>query len=202
MADPTQSPPAAGARAVDTPEHGYGGAGSGRVGLLRNPRLAWAVAALAVLAAALFAFQWQVLAGHEEARLQAREAAEVMAAQITTFDGVEIDAFVERLRDLATGDYADQVAELFSPDFRAALRDNEVESVGEVVRSFVQELDGDEAEAFVIVRQTSINAELDEPVTDELRMELTLAHEDGRWLIDDVAVLGPSAAPLAAPGAE
>ncbi len=68
-----------------------------------------------------------------------------------------------------------------------------------MVRSFVQELDGDEAEVFVIVRQTSVNAVLDEPVTDELRMELRLARQDGRWLIADVAVLGPSPSPLAAP---
>lgn len=171
----------------------------GATRLLRDPRVAWAVAVLAVLAAAVSAYQWQSLAGEAHARVQAREAAEVMAARITTFEGAEIDQFVERVKGLATGEYADQVSELFGPDFRTALRDGEVESVGEVVRSFVQELDGDEAEVFVIVRQTSINAVLDEPVTDELRMELRLARQDGRWLIADVAVLGPSPSPLAAP---
>lgn len=171
-------------------------------GVLRDARVAWAVAVLALAVAAAFAVQWRSLAAEADARVQAREAAEVMAAQITTFEGAEIDTFVEDLRELATGAYADQVSELFNPDFRDALRENEVESVGEVVRSFVQELDGDEAEVFVLVRQTSINAVLDEPVTDELRMELTLAREDGRWLISDVAVLGPAPPALAPPAAE
>lgn len=171
-------------------------------GVLRDARVAWAVAVLALAAAAVFGVQWRSLAAEADARVQAREAAEVMAAQITTFEGAEIDAFVEDLRELATGAYADQVSELFNPDFRDALRENGVESVGEVVRSFVQELDGDEAEVFVLVRQTSINAVLDEPVTDELRMELTLTHEDGRWLISDVAVLGPAPPALAPPAAE
>lgn len=171
-------------------------------GVLRDARVAWAVAVLALAAAAVFAVQWRSLAAEADARVQAREAAEVMAAQITTFEGAEIDAFVEDLRELATGAYADQVSELFHPDFRDALRENEVESVGEVVRSFVQELDGDEAEVFVLVRQTSINAVLDEPVTDELRMELTLTREDRRWLISDVAVLGPAPPALAPPAAE
>lgn len=167
-----------------------------------DARLAWTVAFLALVVAGYSVVQWRSLAGEADARVQAREAAEVMAAQITTFDGAEIDAFVERLRGLATGDYADQVTELFGPDFRNALRDNEVESVGEVTRSFVQVLDGGEAEVFVIVRQTSVNAAQEDPVTDELRMELTLDRQDGRWLIADVAVLGPAPAAIAAPPVE
>lgn len=167
--------------------------------LLRDPRLAWAVAVLALLAAVASTIQWRSLAAEADAREDAREAAEVMAARITTFEGVAIDDFVDRLRDLATGDYADQVTTLFGPDFRQALRDHEVESVGEVVRSFVQALDGDDAEVFVLVRQTSVNAVVDEPVTDELRMELRLTRQEGRWLIADVAVLGPGSSPLPAP---
>lgn len=206
MAEPTPPPSTPGAHhddagAVDTLDRDVdetpAGQGAGPMRLLRDARLAWAVAMVAVLVAAFAAYQWRALAAEAEARVQAREAAEIMAARITTFDGAEIDQFVDRLRDLATGDYADQVTELFSPDFRDALRENEIESVGEVVRSFVQELDGDDAEVFVIVRQTSINAAVDEPVTDELRMELSLTREDGRWLIADVAVLGPSAGSLA-----
>lgn len=167
--------------------------------LLRDPRLAWAVALLALLAATVFAVQWRSLAVEADAREQAREAAEVMAARITTFEGATIDAFVDQLRDVATGAYAEQVATLFNPEFRDALRENEVESVGEVERSFVQQLDGDDAEVFVLVRQTSVNAVTDVPVTDELRMELHLTRQGGRWLIADVAVLGPDPSPLTAP---
>lgn len=177
---------------------GSGGAG----GVLRSARVAWAVAVLALLAAAVSGAQWQSLAAEARAREDAREAAEVMAAQVTTFEGATIDEFVEDVRALATGEYADQVTELFNADFREALRENEVRSVGEVTRSFVQDLDGDEAEVFVVVRQTSVNAVLDEPVEDELRMDLTLAREDGRWLVSDVAILGPTPPALPPPAAD
>lgn len=218
MAEPTEEPRGAASRpgsdaGVETLDHEAGPRGAvhgepeaGGVGrLLRNARVAWAVAVLALLAAVVFGVQWQSLAAEAEAREEAREAAEIMAAQVTTFEGATIDEFVEQLRGLATGEYAAQVTELFNAEFREALRENEVQSVGEVARSFVQDLDGDEAEVFVLVRQTSLNAALEAPVEDELRMDLTLEREDGRWLIADVAVLGPApagVAPAPAPDAD
>lgn len=213
MADPTEPPrtgplpPSGGESAgVETleriPEEEARNSGPGPRGLLRSARVAWAVAVLALLAAAVSGVQWQSLAAEARAREEVREAAEVMAAQVTTFEGATIDEFVAQLRDLATGEYADQVTELFNAEFRQALRDNEVRSVGEVTASFVQDIDGDRAEVFVLVRQTSTNAVLDEPVEDELRMDLTLAHEDGRWLVADVAVLGPEPPALPPPPAD
>jgi hypothetical protein len=188
------------AGAGDVPAAAIGGGTPGApAGALRDARVAWVVAVLAMVVAGIFGYQWWALAGEAEDREQAREAAEVMAARITTFEGVAIDDFVEQLGELATGDYARQVRELFSPDFRDALRDNEVESVGEVTRSFVQELDGYEAEVFVVVRQTSVNAVVRDPVVDELRMDITLAREGGRWLVADVGVLGPAPSPVTAP---
>lgn len=169
--------------------------------LLRDARVAWAVAALALVAAALMGVQWQALRAEAAARAEAREAAEVIAARVTTFEGATIEDFVSEVADLATGDYAEQVAELFDAEFRAALREGEVESVGQVLRSFVQRMEDGEAEVFVLVRQTSINAALEEPVEDELRMELTVVREDGRWLASDIAVLGPAAEGLAPPAA-
>lgn len=163
----------------------------GAPGLLRDVRVAWAVALLALLAAGFMALQWQSLRAEAIARDEAREAGEVIAARVTTFDGATIDEFVTKVRRRATGSYAEQVTELFDQDFRAALREGEVRSVGEVLRSFVQHLDGDDAELFVLVRQTSINAARDEPVEDELRMELTLQRVDDEWLAADIAVLGP-----------
>ncbi|HVL99899.1 MAG TPA: hypothetical protein VM324_11465 [Egibacteraceae bacterium] len=199
MAEPTSAPGPSGVETLETPRGGGEARKPGATGLLRDPRFVWAVAVIAVLAAAFSTFQWQVQAAEARAREEVREAAEVVAARVTTFEGAAIDEFVEELRALATDDYAAQVGELFSGEFRDALRDNEVESVGEVTRSFVQQLDGDEAEVFVLVRQTSLNASVEEPIVDELRMELTLVREAGRWLVADIAVLGPS--PTLAPGA-
>lgn len=173
---------------------------SGAARLLGDARVAWAVALLAVLAAVVLGVQWQSLRAEAAAREEARETAEVIAARVTTFEGATIDEFVEQVQAMATGEYASQVTELFDQEFRDALREGEVKSVGEVSRSFVQDLDDDEAEVFLLIRQTSVNAALDEPIEDELRMELTLRQVDGQWLAADIAVLGPepSLAPPAA----
>lgn len=156
-----------------------------------QPRVAWAVAVVALVAAVAFGWQAQTLRATEAARDEAREAAEVAAARVTTFEGAAMDDYVAGVRRRATDEYAQQVTQLFDRDLRAALRENEVESVGEVVRSFVQEMAGDTAEVFVIVRQSSVNAAREEPVEDELRMEVELARADGRWRVSDIAVLGP-----------
>lgn len=171
----------------------------GRTRLLADARIAWAVALIAVLAAAMLGVQWQSLRADAAAREDVREAAEIIVARATTFEGATIDGYVSEMRALATGEYAAQVTELFDQEFRDALREGEVESVGEVSRSFVQDLDDDEAEVFVLVRQTSTNAARDELIEDELRMEVTLRRVDGQWLAADVAVLGPPGAGLPPP---
>lgn len=188
--------------AGDPPRRGEGPAATGRARLIGDARVAWAVALLAVLVAAVLGVQWQSLRAEAAAREEAREAAEVIAARVTTFEGATIDEFVEEVQAMATGEYAAQVTELFNQEFRDALREGDVESVGEVSRSFVQDLDGEEAEVFLLIRQTSVNAAREEPIEDELRMELTLEKVDGRWLAADIAVLGPPGTGLAPPAAE
>jgi hypothetical protein len=64
--------------------------------------------------------------------------------------------------------------------------------VGEVTSSFVQSADDDAAVVFAVVRQTFSSAAQERPVSDELRMEITLVRVNGEWLASDVAVLGPS----------
>lgn len=166
-----------------------------------SPEVAtWGLVALLVLAmtaAVVFFVQASVLR-REVARLEedaastavVREAAEVVAARVTTFSGADIDAWVQRTQELSTGEYAEEVAELFDQELRAILRDNGVESVGEVLQSYVQDLDEDSATVFLIVRQTSTSTAQPTPVQDELRMEVGLERVGDRWLAATVAVLG------------
>jgi Mce-associated membrane protein len=175
--------------------------GRGLPGLLRSPALAWAVAAVAVAVALATWLANQPLRAEARDRVEAKETAEVVAARLTTFSGAEMEQWVAATQELSTGEYAGQVAELFDTELREALRATEVESVGQVLRSFVQDVEGEEATVFVIVRQTSTNNQRQQPVEDEVRMEVTLRRVDGRFLAANVAVLGPGVVSAAAPPA-
>lgn len=166
------------------------------LGRLRDPRWQTGIAVvLAVLFAGLAAWAWldaADLRAREEDRRSALEAGEVVALRVTTFDGATIDQWVADTQTLATGDYADQVADLFDTEIRQGLADAQVQSVGEITASFVQSVDEEEAVVFAVVRQTFTSAAQPRPVSDELRMEIRLQRVDGEWLAADVAVLGPS----------
>jgi Mce-associated membrane protein len=189
---PTDAPP-------PEPTADEGGARDGN-------RLAWIVAAvagfvavLAIVGMVILFTWWAPLNNEAQDREQVRRVGESFTVHIATFSGENIDDWVAETQERATGNYAEQVDELFDEELRAALRELEVESQGELVNLFVQELDGDEATLFALVRQRVSNAVAEEPFEDELRMELQLGREDGEWLVSDVAVLGPSQGGVAAP---
>jgi Mce-associated membrane protein len=164
---------------------------SGARRFLRSAGVAWLVAGVAVLALVLLAIFAVPAMRAESERAEIRDRAEVIAARVTTFEGATIEEWVSETRALATGAYARQLDDVFDQELRDALRENEVESVGTIQRSFVQAIDGDRAEVFVLARQSSVNAQRAQPVEDELRIEIELRREDGEWLASDIAVLGP-----------
>ncbi|WP_370326176.1 hypothetical protein [Euzebya sp.] len=150
---------------------------------------------LAVLGLALAVFMYvstSDVRSAEATRDAVQEAAEVVALRVTTFDGATIDEWVADTQELATGDYAEEVVQLFDDELRTALAENQLQSVGEITSSFVQDVEGDTATAFLVVRQTYTSVAQPQPVSDELRMEVELARVDGEWLAAEVAVLGPS----------
>jgi Mce-associated membrane protein len=160
--------------------------------LVWQARIGLGVGILGLLLAAVFFLQVRDLRSAEAARAEVLEAGEITALRVTTFDGATIDEWVADTQSLATGDYADEVATLFDTEIRRGLAENQVQSVGEITSSFVQEVDGDEAVVFVVVRQTFTSLNQPQPISDELRMEVQLDLVDGVWRTSDVAVLGPS----------
>lgn len=169
-------------------------------------RLAIGGAAIGVLGTALAIVLFATTAGPRAmAATQAEvlEAGEIIALRVTTFDGGDIDAWVSDTQALATGEYAAEVARLFEPEFRASLAQAQVVSVGEVIDSFVQRIDGDDSLVFAVVRQTYTSALQPTAISDELRMEIAMERIDGAWLASEVQVLGPSTiTPIDPAGAE
>jgi len=169
-----------------------------RSGLLDNARLAWAAAvvSLALLLGLAFATvdarrEAGALREQAETREEVREAAEVVALQVATFDGATIEEWLATTQSLATGDFQNDLGRLYTQEFRDGLRDNQVRSVGTLTDSFVQQIEGDRAEVFLLLGQVASNATTSVPIEDELRVEVELMRVDGRWLASDVAVLGP-----------
>ena len=141
----------------------------------------WPPARVLVRAIALrpvFFVQNAGLRAAEERRLQAADVASLVAAQVTTFRGDEIEEFVAATQALSTERYAGEVADLFDAELRDGLRAQDVESVGSVLNTFIQDVQGDVANAFVVVRQTYTRAlpttTAAPPIEDELQMEITL----------------------------
>lgn len=165
---------------------------SGVARLFGNARIAWAVAVAALVLAGVAGMAWADLYGADRDRQAVRQAATDLVLRLTTFEGEDIEAWLQGAQERATGEYAQQLSALFDQDLRDALRDQQVVSRGEVDQLFVQDISGDEASAFALVTQTIVNASTPDPVQDELRMDLTMQRVDGRWLASEVAVLGPS----------
>ncbi len=167
--------------------------------LLWQARIGLGVGLLGLALAVFFYLDTTDLRSAEATRADVLEAAEIMALRVTTFSGESIDDWVADTQSLATGDYADEVATLFDVEIRQGLADNQVQSVGQVTSSFVQEVDDDRAIVFAVLRQTFTSLNQPQPISDELRMEIGLQRVDGEWLTSEVAVLGPSTvSPVAA----
>ena len=160
--------------------------------LLWQARIGLGVGVLGLCLALAFFLQSAGLRAEQAQREAVLDAGEVVALRVTTFTGAEIDAWVDDTQALSTGGYAEEVAALFDPTIRQGLAEAEVQSVGEVLNSFVQDIAGDRATVFAVLRQTFTSNLQEQAVSDELRMEVRLVEVDGEWLAEDVAVLGPS----------
>lgn len=176
----------------------------GRRGGLRSPWLwlAWGVALLAIAAAAFFGVQWADLYNRERTREEVRAEATTLAARLTTFTGEDIENWLAEMERNATGEYAEQLDQIFDQQQRDNLRDAQVESVGDVENLYVQDVNGDEATAFAVVTQTYVNVNTPGPVEDHQRMEIGLQRVDGEWLVSSVIVLGPAGVVAPVEGSE
>ena len=160
--------------------------------VLTSRALAWTVALLSLAAAVFAGMQWADLYAAERQRTEVREAARTVAGRLTTFEGTDIEDWYASALETATGDYGEQLREVFNQETRDQLRSIEAVSRGEIENLFVQEVRGDEARAFALVTQTYANTSTADPVEDHLRMDITLRRVEGEWLASEVAVLGPS----------
>lgn len=192
---------------TDQPEvkglHRRRGVGS----VLRSAWVPWIIAVLAI-AFGVFALlqrneartQWAQLREAEQARAAVSREANTVALRLTTFEGENIEEWYSQIRDAATGQFAEQLSQVFNQETRDTLREIGVVSVGEMQDLFVQDVDGNDAKAFALVKQTYVNSRTPDPVEDHQRIDMTFKRVDGRWLASEVVVLGPNGVIAPAPG--
>lgn len=202
VGDPDVAGPDAPGGAPAAEQHEVRGPGRrrGLRSVLASPWLAWSVAVIALALAAFAGSQWADLHAAERTREEVARDATRLALRLTTFEGANIEEWYRQTRQTATGAYEQQLQQIFNQQTRDTLRSIEVVSRGEVEDLFVQDISGDEAKVFALVKQTYVNASLENPAEDHQRMEITLKRVNGRWLASDVAVLGPDG--VVAPTAE
>ena len=166
--------------------------GDRRSGGLLRTALPWIIAVLALALAGWFALQASQLRAQEAARTDALTAGELAALQLTTFTGAGIDEWVEKTKTLATDKFAQELNTQYDQKLRADLRELDVESVGEMLNSFVQSMDGDKAMVFTVLRQTTRYPTFDQTVEDEVRFEISLERVEDTWQVSDAQLLSPT----------
>jgi hypothetical protein len=163
------------------------------------------LAALGLAGTAGFAWAWNGERSADAAQSAMADRARDFLIALTNFDGSTVDADFDRIVAYATGDFAAEADRFFGSDVRAALKEVQAASRGEIRSLYVQDFDGDQGRVFAVVDQTIANNRFPAPQADELRLDLGLQHRDGEWKVYDVKVLqapAESIAPEAAATAE
>jgi type II secretory pathway pseudopilin PulG len=143
----------------------------------------WVLVVVLGAVAAVALLQWQSGRAEDIARSQARLAAIEVARLLTEWDASDgLEDTRADLQAIASGDFADQIDELFGADAVRQLVDAKVTSEGEIGDVFVQSLEGDVAEVFVVVTQTTSTQAVDMPTAVVQRAAITLEREDGQWI--------------------
>lgn len=169
-----------------------------------GPRRAWLPWAVAVLAGALaigFAVLWWQADGRasdleaaEADRSEVALAARQVILDLTTWDAADgLDDEIDALRAQGTGPFLDEIETQFSDATGTELEDLEIASTGEIEEVFVIDIEGESADAFVMVTHTYLlpsgpDTPLLRPATVRLRLV------EGEWKVQSVDLPPPDAA--------
>lgn len=159
-------------------------------------RLPWIVAIAAVALAVFATYRWVSLASEigpvraaEEIRAEVEATAGTFLLELTTWDAANgLAETRDRLRELGTGEFLDEVDQLFGAELAAELRDVQATSSGEVQDLFVQRIDGDRAVVFGVVLQTQDTTRTD-PDTIVRSARVVLERVEGVWKVSRVEMV-------------
>jgi Mce-associated membrane protein len=154
-----------------------------------------AVLAAALVAAAVLALlsghRWYVQHETERAHNAAVAAARQFAVDFVTISAASVDADLQRIRSGATGEFAEEFA-AGTPEVRAAVVENAVDSQGTVLRAALVSGDRDAATVLVAVdvSVTNVNTPDGRPSHYRIRMDLRKDPGSGQWLVSQLEFVG------------
>ena len=160
----------------------------------------WVIAAYAVVLVLLIALTaWLGLRWHRNRGTVAvpKDALRVIptyAVEISTYNYQTLDTDLAKVRTISTksfGDHYKQLTDQLRTTFvrYKATTSASVPKCGGGPCVAMRSISGNQLVALVAVDQVARNTTVQAPRTDSYRMELTLVHSGGRWLIDRVRLI-------------
>jgi Mce-associated membrane protein len=160
-----------------------------------RPRNRWLVRglvlvlAVAVTAAGLLGRQWYDGRQLDAARQQALAAARQEVTDFVSISSSTVDSDLKRIADGATGDFKDEFSRDMS-QVRAAVVENKVDSKGTVLRAAVVSGDSRTAVVLIAVDATVHNTNAPDGRLSHYRIQVSLVHDSGRWLVSQLQFVG------------
>ena len=145
------------------------------------------VVVLAALAGAAWT-GWQVRQERaaDDDRAQALSVARQAAVAFTSYDAQHIDADLDRVRQMSTGDFRDQFTKALGA-LTGAIKKADGVSKGEVTQAGLIRSTGSTAVVIAAVDATITNKQTRQPSLRRYRLQITLTLVDDRWLISDIS---------------
>lgn len=151
--------------------------------------LPWVVTLAAVALAVFSTLQWRALATDEATRAEVEAVAAAFLLELTTWDASDgLGDTRDQLASYGTGEFLDEVDELFGAELSADLRDVAATSEGEIQDLFLQRVEHDRAVVFGVVLQTQDTAETD-PDTIARSARVVLDRVEGTWKVAQVQMV-------------
>ncbi|HEX4395677.1 MAG TPA: hypothetical protein VH084_29720 [Mycobacterium sp.] len=155
---------------------------------LRRGVLRLVIAGLAVASAALV-----VVYVHEHGLADDRAEAQAAAVQLTprmlTFDYRTIGPDAAKAKNVTTGKFAAAVSSFVDEHFAAGAVKQELVTTATVRDSAVVSSDTNRVVVMLLVDQISTSKALTAPRIDNVCIRVTMAKNDGRWLLSDLEKL-------------
>jgi Mce-associated membrane protein len=143
----------------------------------------------ALAGAAYVGAQWY--GGHEtdRAQRQAVAAAKQATVDFVSVSAASVDRDLQRILVGTTGDFRDEFSRGRS-QVRAAVVENNVQSQGTVLRAALLSGDRRRATVLVAIDATVRNANAPDGRQSHYRIQVELAHKDGKWLVSRLQFVG------------
>lgn len=187
-----ERPVGAGASSTDLTAEQPVEAGGRRTPLSRAVLALGVVAVLLAGAAVYLGLQVKGSADDRRDRRALNDVAVQQALNLTSLSSDDLDAGLERVRSLSTGDFRDEL-EKSVDTLRARLKAAPVKQESKVLESGVARLDGDEG-AVLVALDSLVTSGTRAAVPLTLRLQIDLQRVSGTWLVSDVTY-EPSSVP-------